>query len=309
MMSEIRAADVKALRDTTGAGMMECKNALKDTGGDMDAAVDLLRTKGLAAAAKKAGRVAAEGLIGMSVGGKAGALVEVNSETDFVARNEQFQAFVKTCANLALSNDGSLETVKGSGYPGAERTVGEELNGLIATIGENLGLRRSAALAVKTGVVASYMHNKAADDLGRIGVVVGLESDGDTKALEALGRQVAMHIAAAKPLALDQDGMDSDLVERERNVLRRQARESGKPDNIIEKMIEGRMRKFYAESVLLNQAFVMDPDRSIAQLLEDAEKDVGAAVTISAYIRYEIGEGIEKKEENFAAEVAKVAGL
>lgn len=304
----VTAADVKELREKTGAGMMDCKNALTETDGDMEAAIDWLRTKGLARAAKKAGRVAAEGLIGVAAKGNEAVVVEVNSETDFVARNETFQALVRTVAEIALGTDGSLATVQAAGFPGTDRTVEEEIREQIATIGENLNLRRAAKLAVSEGIVASYVHGQVAPGLGSIGVLVALKSSGDAGKLEQIGRQVAMHIAAASPLALKVEELDQATVDRERAVYADQARESGKPESIIEKMVEGRMRKFYEESVLLSQAFVVDPDVTVEAAVKRAEADVGAPVTVEGFVVYRIGEGVEKDETDFAAEVAAAAG-
>lgn len=307
-MAKISAADVKELRNRTGAGMMDCKEALEANDGDIEAAVDWLRKKGLAAAAKKAGRVAAEGLVGIATGGGAGAIVEVNSETDFVARNETFQDFVRTVADLALSNDGDMDAVLESGYPGTDRTVSEQLTHNIATIGENMSIRRTASVSVSPGVVGSYVHNTVTDSLGKIGVLVALESEGDEDKLATLGKQLSMHIAAANPQSLDIEGLSGESIARERDVLVEQARESGKPDNIIEKMIEGRMRKFYEQVVLLKQTYIIDGERNIETVLKDAEKDVGAPVKIVAFVRFGLGEGIEKEEEDFASEVQAAAG-
>ncbi len=304
----ISAATVKELREKTGAGMMDCKNALTETGGDMEAAIDWLRTKGLAKAAKKAGRVAAEGLIGVASTGNKAVVVEVNSETDFVARNDQFQALVNSVAQVALETDGDLDAVRDAPFPGTGRTVGEEIQEAIATIGENLSLRRVGSLQVSEGVVASYVHNQVAPGLGKIGVLVGLVSSGDPEKLEQVGRQVAMHVAAAGPLALKVDELDADVVERERGVYAEQARESGKPESIIDKMVEGRLRKFYEESVLLSQAFVMNPDQSVEAAVKAAEADVGAPIEVSAFLAFKLGEGVEKEETDFAAEVAAAAG-
>ncbi|MEM7693520.1 MAG: translation elongation factor Ts [Pseudomonadota bacterium] len=304
----ISASQVKALRDQTGAGMMDCKKALNESGGDMEAAVDWLRKKGLSKAAKKAGRVAAEGLVGAASGDGRAALVEVNSETDFVARNETFQALVRTIAGEALAANGDVDALKGASFPGTGRTVEGEVTEAVATIGENLSLRRSAALSA-TGVVSVYMHNAVADGLGKIGVLVALDSDGDKAKLDDLGRKIAMHVAAVNPLALDVDEMPADAVERERAVYADQARASGKPENIIEKMVEGRMRKFYQEVVLLQQAFVVDPDKTVAQAVEAAAADVGAPVKLTGFLRFALGEGIEKEESDFAAEVAAAAGV
>jgi elongation factor Ts len=297
---------VKDLRDKTGAGMMDCKAALNETAGDMEAAVDWLRKKGLSKAAKKAGRVAAEGLIGVAVRDDAGALVEVNSETDFVARNDQFKDFVKTAANLALEEAGDLDRLLAK--PVGEATVQATLTELIAKIGENMSVRRTAALAVSPGVVASYVHNPASPELGKIGVLVALKSTADKAKLQALGKQLAMHIAAAAPLALTAEHLPKEVVERERAIQADIARQSGKPENVIEKMMEGRMRKFYEESVLLSQVFVIDGETPVSKVLEKASKDFGAPVAIDGFIRFQVGEGIEKVESDFADEVSKMAG-
>ncbi len=307
-MAEITASLVKELREKTGAGMMDCKKALAETGGDIEAAVDWLRKKGIASAEKKAGRAATEGLVGLVVGEGSGAMVEVNAETDFVARNDQFKAFVRTVADLALANEGDIEQVKKSGFPGSDRTVEEELTHLIATIGENMSLRRSVALSVSPGVVASYVHNSLDEGLGKIGVLVALKSTAPADKLNELGRKIAMHVAAADPRSLDIADLDPALVARERDVLVEQARQSGKPDNIIEKMIEGRMRKYYEEVVLLKQIFVMDGESRIEQVIQAAAKELGAPVEITGFARFKLGEGLEKKEEDFAQEVAAVVG-
>ena len=308
-MAEITASMVKELRDKTGAGMMDCKKALAETGGDIEAAVDWLRQKGLSAAAKKSGRVAAEGLVAAATGGNAGVVAEVNAETDFVARNQDFQDFVKTVAELGLANDGDLEAVLKSGYPGGERTVSEQLTHNIATIGENMGIRRMQALNVAKGLVATYIHNKVTPELGKIAVLVALESDAPADALEGLGKQLAMHVAATAPKALDVESLDKDLIAREKSVLEEQARDSGKPEEIIAKMIEGRMRKFYQEVVLLEQTSVIDGETKIADLVAAAAKDAGKEIALSGFVRYELGEGIEKKEDDFAEEVKKAAGV
>jgi elongation factor Ts len=292
----ITAQMVKELREKTGAGMMDCKLALQESNGDMEAAVDWLRTKGLAKAAKKAGRVAAEGLIGVAEAGNRAAMVELNSETDFVSRNEQFQGLVRSVAEAALKTDGGIESVLARKVAGG-RSVEESITGAVATIGEKMTLRRSAVLAVENGVVASYVHAAVAPGLGKIGVIVGLSSSGDKQKLAALGRQLAMHIAAANPLALDVDRLDPETISRERAVFAQQARESGKPESIIDKMVEGRLRKFYEEAVLLKQAFVMDPDRIVEVVLKDAAKDVGGPVTVTDFVAFRLGEGIEKEAE------------
>ncbi|MGD0192749.1 MAG: translation elongation factor Ts [Rhizomicrobium sp.] len=308
-MANITSAMVKELRDKTGAGMMDCKAALEATSADLEAAVDWLRKKGLAKAAKKAGRLAAEGLIGVAVKGDAGAVIEINSETDFVARNDQFKEFVKRAAELALELEGDVEKLVAHPVHGGGVTVQEHLTQLVAKIGENMSIRRASALAVSPGVVASYIHNAVAPDLGKMGVIVALRSTADPAKLGALGKQIAMHIAAAAPLALTPEQLPADVVERERNIQRDVARQSGKPDNVIEKMMEGRMRKFYEESVLLSQIFVIDQESSIAKVLEKAGKDFGASVEITGFYRFAVGEGIDKGEgDDFASEVKKMAG-
>ncbi|MDW3207631.1 MAG: translation elongation factor Ts [Alphaproteobacteria bacterium] len=303
-MGQISASMVKDLREKTGAGMMDCKKALAETDGDVEAAVDWLRKKGLAAAAKKSGRVASDGLVAVVTDGKAGAAVEINAETDFVARNESFQAFVSEVAKIALANGGDAAKTLASAYPGTDRNVEEQLTHNIATIGENMSFRRAIALSVENGVVAGYVHSATAPGLGKIGVLVALESTGDTEKLEALGKQIAMHVAAARPEALKIEDVDSSNLDREREVLVEQAKASGKPDNIIEKMVEGRIRKYYEEVVLLEQVFVVDGENRVKKVVEDAAKDVGAPVTLTGFVRFELGEGIAKKEEDFAAEVA-----
>jgi elongation factor Ts len=307
-MAEITAEKVKNLRERTGAGMMDCKKALAENGGELEAAVDWLRAKGLAAAAKKAGRTAAEGLVGVAVDGTRGAVVEVNSETDFVAKNEQFQDFVCNVSSLALGTNGDIEALKGAAYP-TGGTVEEKLTDNIATIGENQSLRRTAVLEVPQGVVVSYVHNAVAPGMGKIGVLVALESAAPAEALMALGKQVAMHIAAANPLALDTDGLDASLLERERAIAIEKANESGKPANIVEKMVEGTMAKFRKEHSLLSQLFVMDNKTPVADVVAQAAKEAGSPITLKAYERFQLGEGIEKAESDFAAEVAAAAGV
>ena len=306
-MANITASMVKELRDITGAGMMDCKNALGETNGDMDAAVDWLRTKGLAKAAKKAGRVAAEGLVGVAVDAGAGALVEVNSETDFVARNEEFKGFVKRAAELALEAGGDAEKLLAMPHDGG-RSVSDTLTGLIARIGENMSVRRAAALAVSPGVVATYVHNAAGPELGKIGVLVALKSEADAKPLAALGKQIAMHIAATAPIALSADHVPAETVAKERAIFAEQARESGKPENIVEKMVDGRMKKFFQESVLLEQIFVIDGETPVGKVVENAAKELGRPVEIAGFLRYAVGEGIEKADSDFADEVKSMAG-
>ncbi|MBF0267051.1 MAG: elongation factor Ts [Alphaproteobacteria bacterium] len=303
-MAEITAALVKDLREKTGAGMMDCKKALGETAGDLEAAVDWLRKKGLAAAAKKSGRVAAEGLVGMATDGTKGALAEVNAETDFVARNDQFQAYAKKVAEIALGCGGDIEKLKAASWPEGG-TVADKVTNLIATIGENMNLRRTAALSVKDGVVAGYMHSAAAPGLGKIGVLVALESTGDKAKLAEVGKQIAMHVAAANPQFLTVDSVDTSALEREKDVLREQARATGKPDNIIEKMMDGRVRKFYEDVVLLEQLYVIDGESRVKQIVEKASKEAGAPIQITGFVRFALGEGIEREEKDFAAEVAE----
>ena len=302
-MAEITASLVKELRETTGAGMMDCKKALTETGGDIEGAVDWLRKKGLAAAAKKAGRVAAEGLVGVAAEATRGAIVEVNSETDFVARNDVFQGFVSTVAQLAMGAGGELENLNAAKYPGGG-TVADQLTTMIAKVGENMSLRRTGFLEVSEGVVADYMHNQVAPGLGKIGVLVALESAGDKAKLKAFGRQLAMHIAATNPQALESADLDPAAVERERNVLTEQARASGRPEHVIEKMIEGRLRKFYEEVCLLDQTFVIDGESKVRAAVEAAGKDAGAPIKVAGFRRYQLGEGIDRGDDDFAAEVA-----
>ena len=306
-MTVVSASMVKALRDKTGAGMMDCKAALAETGGDMEAAVDWLRAKGLAKAAKKAGRVAAEGLIGLAAETKQAALVEVNSETDFVARNPQFQEMVSTIAGAALKATGNLDHLAKAAYGSGKATVADTIKEMIGSIGENMTLRRAAHLSVAKGAVASYMHNMLAPGLGKIGVIVALDSTGDEKKLTSFGKQIAMHIAAANPQAVDVASLDPAFVARERAILVEQAKESGKPEAVIEKMLEGRLRKFYEEVVLLQQPFVHDPDMTVAKALEAAEKDAGAPIKITGFHRFALGEGIDRPDSDFAAEVAAAA--
>jgi len=305
-MANITASMVKDLRDKTGAGMMDCKAALNETNGDMEAAIDWLRKKGISKAAKKAGRAAAEGLVGVAVGGNSGALVEVNAETDFVARNDEFKGFVKSAADIALKEGGDLEKLLAAKH-GAS-TVQQTLTELVAKIGENMSVRRTIALSVNPGVVAAYVHNPASPELGKIGVLVALKSSAPADKLTPLAKQIAMHVAAAAPLALTVEHLAPEVVERERNVQVEIARQSGRPDNVIEKMLEGRMRKFYEESVLLQQTFVIDGETQIAKVIEKAGKDFGATVAIEGFVRFQVGEGIEKVESDFADEVAQMAG-
>ena len=304
-MAEITASMVKQLRESTGAGMMDAKNALTENNGDIEAATDWLRKKGLAKAAKKSSRTAAEGLVAIATNGKTGAVVEVNSETDFVARNEEFQGFVRAVADKALVEANNLDSLLTANLDG--KPVSENLTDKIAKIGENMNIRRMEKLSVNDGVVVGYMHNAVAPNLGKIGVLVALESTGDKAKLEALGKQIAMHAAAAFPKFLKKEDVDASTLEREKDVLRAQAKQEGKPDDIVEKMLEGRMRKFYEEICLLEQIFVMDGETKIAKLLENSAKDLGAPVALIGYSRIQLGEGIEKEEVDFAAEVAATA--
>jgi elongation factor Ts len=303
---DITASMVKELRDQTGAGMMDCKSALNETGGDMDAAVDWLRKKGLAKAAKKAGRLAAEGLIGVTLAGAKGVVVEVNSETDFVARNDLFQGLVKMIARVALDVGTDVETIKAAKVGAI--TIAEAIADTIAKIGENMTLRRAAMLSVSKGVVGSYVHNSVTDGLGKIGVIVALESAGKTDELGVLGRMLAMHVAAANPQALDAASLDPAIVARERNVLADKFKAQGKPENVIGKIVESGLKTFYKEVCLLDQAYIHDPDKNVAQALKEAEATVGAPVTITGFVRYALGEGIDRQESDFAAEVAAAAG-
>ena len=309
MMGEITAATVKELRERTGAGMMDCKKALGETQGDMEGAVDWLRAKGLSAAAKKSSRVAAEGLVGVVTDGTRGAVVEVNSETDFVAKNEQFQDFVRTVTQVVLSSQATdIDALKAAPHPAGE-TIGDVLTGNVATIGENQSLRRAATMSVQAGVVTGYVHNAAAPGLGKIGVLVALESTAGADVLEPLGKQIAMHVAAASPLALNGDELDADMVARERAIAEEKASESGKPADIVAKMVDGAVAKYRKENALLSQLFVMDNKTPVAEVVAAAGKDIGAPVTVKGFVRFQLGEGIEKAESDFAAEVAAAAGV
>ena len=305
----ITAQQVKELRELSGAGMMDCKNALTETDGNMEAAVDWLRAKGITKAEKKAGRTAAEGLIGIASSSHKSVVVEVNCETDFAARNDAFQDIVRSVAAVALTTDGSADAVSNAAYPGSDKSVAEFIMAAVGTIGENMSFRRSAMLSVKDGVVATYVHNAVVNDvLGKMGVLVAIETIGGHDEARKFGRQVAMHVAATNPLALTAEEVDKAAVDRERAIFTEQARESGKPDAIIEKMVEGRIRKFYEEVVLLKQAFVLNPDITVEQAVKDAEKTIGAPVKITGFVRFALGEGIEKDTTDFAAEVAAAAG-
>jgi len=303
-MAQITAALVKELREKTGAGMMDCKKALTETDGALDDAVDWLRKQGLAAAAKKAGRVASQGLIAVAASGNEGAVAEVNAETDFVAREDRFQGFSEQVAQIALAQKGDLEAILTAGYPGAGHSVADELTQLIATIGENMGIRRAAHLSVGNGVVASYVHSALKPGLGKIGVLVALESDADSGTLEALGRQLAMHVAAARPEWTSIDEVSAESLERERKVLSEQAAASGKPPEIVEKMVEGRLRKYYEDVVLSEQTFVIDNETKVSKVIDNAAKEAGKPIKLAGFVRIELGEGIEKEEADFAAEVA-----
>ncbi|KAG1668211.1 Elongation factor Ts [Nymphon striatum] len=304
-MTAITAALVKELREASGAGMMDCKKALQENDGNVEAAMDWLRTKGIAKADKKSGRTAAEGLIGVKSAGNEGVVVELNSETDFVARNDAFQELVAGTAGAALSTDGTLETVLAADLNG--KSVDASIKDAIATIGENMNLRRTAKLSVGSGAVASYVHNAVATDLGKLGVLVAIETTGNADAAQAIGRQIAMHVAATNPMAISPAELDQDVVERERTIFAEQAAASGKPANIVEKMVEGRINKFYSEVCLVKQAFVINPDLTVEAALAEAEKEIGAPAKIAGIVRFALGEGVEKEESDFAAEVAAAA--
>ena len=305
----ISAGLVKELRDKTGVGMMDCKSALTATSGDMEAAIDWLRTKGLAKAAKKAGRVAAEGVIAVAANAQRAVMVEINSETDFVARNPEFQALATAVAQAALATDGSLDAIRAARPPGGGPAVGDAITAAVATIGENLSLRRAAMVTVADGVVASYVHGAVAPGLGKIGVIVGIQSTGAADKLTEIGKQVAMHIAAANPLAVRADALDPAVVQRERAIFAEQARQSGKPEAIVEKMVEGRLRKFHEEVTLLAQAFVINTENTVEQALKAAETGTGGPITVSEFACFRLGEGVEKQEADFAAEVAAAAAV
>ncbi len=306
---EITAGMVKQLRDSTGVGMMDCKKALAETAGDMEAAVDWLRTRGLAKAAKKADRIAAEGLVGISTNGTTAAVVEVNSETDFVARNDQFQSIVHTVAKLALASDGDIVKLGEMSFPGSGHSVSTELTEAIAKIGENMNLRRAAVVSVVDGVVESYVHSAVKPGLGKMGILVALESTGDKSALSALGKQLAMHIAATNPASISPEDLDPAVVARERAIILEQVKESGKSAEIAEKMVDGRMRKYYEEVTLLAQTFVIDGETKVGVAIKNAEKDVGAPIKLTRFVRFALGEGIEKAVTDFAAEVAATSGV
>ncbi len=303
-MAEITASDVKKLRDRTGAGMMDCKKALVECEGDLENAIDWLRKKGLAAAAKKAGRVAAEGLVGLAVNERCGAILEVNAETDFVARNDLFKSYVSTTVDLALSHKADLEKLGTLPYPNTDRTVSEELISLIANIGENMALRRVSYLSVEQGAVAAYVHNKVSDNLGKIGVLVALESGANADKLRELGKKIAMHIAASNPCSVSIESVDPKLLERESAIVEEQARATGKKEEFIAQIVKGRLRKFYEESVLLEQVYALDGESRVKDVISSAEKEFGAPIKITGFIKFVLGEGIEKQVVDFAAEVA-----
>ncbi len=305
-MATISAQMVKELRDQTGAGMMDCKAALGETGGDLEQAVDWLRKKGLSKAAKKAGRIAAEGLVAIAIGAQKGVVVEVNSETDFVARNDMFQGLVKMVAQVALKAGTDVEAIKAAHTGSA--TVAEDINVTIAKIGENITLRRAAGLSVQQGVVASYVHNTVVDGLGKIGVIVALESAGKADELATFGRMIAQHVAAANPQALDSSGLDPAVVAREKDVLAEKFRQQGKPDAMIAKIVESGLKTFYKEVCLVDQPYIREPDKTVAQVVKEAEKTAGAPIQITGYVRYAVGEGIDRPDSDFAAEVAATAG-
>ena len=307
-MTDITAAMVKELRETTSAGMLDCKKALVECNGNMDEAVDWLRKKGLASAAKKASRIAAEGLVAVAVDGNKGAVVEVNSETDFVAKNEIFQEYVTDAAIVALRSNGDVCEMKKFNCPKCGKTFEERLTDMIAKIGENMNLRRAKMIEVNDGVVASYIHNAAGTNIGKIGVLVALESKADKAKLAELGKHIAMHVAASNPLFLNVAAVDPAAVEHEKAIYSEQAKASGKPENIIEKMVEGRVRKYYDEVVLEEQAYIMDPDKKVKQVVADTAKELGADIKIADFACFKLGEGLQKKEEDFAAEVAKQMG-
>jgi elongation factor Ts len=305
-MADVTAALVKELRNITGAGMMDCKKALSENDANIESSIDWLRSQGLAAAAKKSGRAASEGLVAVTTLGDKGAIIELNSETDFVARNETFQEFADTICKIALDGDGDVETLRTAAYL-TGGTIDEQLTHQIATIGENMDLRRSAILVAQGGIVVSYMHNMVKAGLGKIGVLVSLESTGDEAELRELGKQIAMHVAASNPLALNRNSVNQADLEREKAILMEQARDTGKSEEIVEKMVEGRLRKYYAEICLLEQPFVVDPDITVEKAVETVALKLSSPIKISGFVRFSLGDGVEKEEEDFAAEVAAVA--
>jgi elongation factor Ts len=305
-MSNITAASVKALRDLSGAGMMDCKTALVETEGDMDKAIDLLRSKGLSAAAKKSGRTASEGLVCIKIDETKGTLVEVNSETDFVARNDIFQKFVNQVTATAHTIDGDFDSLNSAEYSKSSQSVEQETINIVATIGENISIRRCKSLQVVKGAISGYVHNSIAENMGKIGVLVGLESEASLEKLSTIGKNLAMHICSADPQSLDIESLDSEVLERERQILIEQAKDTGKNPEIIDKMVEGRLRKYYEESVLLEQVYVLDTDIKVRQAIETAAKEIGSDINVTGYIRYKIGEGIDQKDDDFAAEVERM---
>jgi len=307
-MTSFKLDDVKKIRDLTGAGMMDCKKSLEEVSGNFDEAVDWLRKKGISKASKKSSRVAAEGLVGICVNGKKGVLVEINSETDFVSRNSLFQDFVASVTKTALKVDGDIEVLKSTNFEGSSHDIATELTNMVAKIGENMNLRRASMLSVSTGIVGSYIHNATCENAGKIAVLVGLESSANQADLLPLAKQIAMHIAAANPEALSIEDIDPSSLEREKNVLMEQARASGKPEEIIEKMMHGRLRKYYEEIVLLEQLFVIDGETKISKVIENEAKKLGSPIKLVGYVSYKLGDGIEKEESDFAAEVAETLG-
>ena len=306
-MTKVDASLVKELREVTGAGMMDCKKALQETDGDIEAAIDWLRKEGLSSAAKKSTRTASEGLVGIKVIDDCGAIVEINSETDFVARNEDFQSFVESVTELSLEKRCTLEELVELEIPGAGATIGETLTNMIATIGENMNLRRSKILKAERGIISSYTHNSLRQGLGKIGVLVSIESDGENAVIEELGKQIAMHIAASNPLATSKDNLDDSFIEREKTILREQAKDTGKSPEIIQKMIEGRLRKLFEEVCLLEQDFAIDPDIKVKDAISSSAEKLGGEINISGFVRFELGEGLDKKVDDFAKEVAAAA--
>lgn len=306
-MATITAGMVKDLREKTGAGMMDCKNALNEVGGDIEGAIDWLRTKGLAKAAKKAGRTAAEGLIAVESPGRSAVMVEVNSETDFVARNDAFQAFAREAAKIALMTDGTLTALEAAHVPGSQTSVKDKLQELIATVGENMTLRRVVKLEVGKGLVATYVHNQVTEGLGKIGVIVALESEGDVGELNTLGRQIAAHVAAMNPVAVDAAGVDAATIERESAILRE--KNAGKPDNVMARIVESGLKSFYKDSTLVDQAFVYDSSKSVGQALKELSGRLGKPIELKGFVRYALGEGIVRDESDFAAEVAAQSGI
>lgn len=305
-MVGISSAQVKELRERTGAGMMDCKRALGESNGSMDDAIQWLRSKGLAAAAKKAGRVAAEGLVGVSIVGNAGVIIEVNSETDFVARNKIFQELVSNIASVSIENKGDFDATANAAYPGSSSNVSQIITEMVGSIGENMQFRRSAGVEASNGYIISYIHNAIAPDLGKIGVLLALETDASADVVDGLGKQIAMHIAATNPQSISIDDLDKSIIDQERTIYTEQAKDSGKPDNIIEKMVDGRVNKFYSEVVLMEQIFVIDNENKVSNVLYNFSKENNCDISIKQFVRFSLGEGIEKRNEDFVAEVAAV---